>query len=534
MGAHSVLQLYVRTSLVISPTSTYGSHFSLLDKTYFVYPKQQQREIHMHSEFRMRRSTMLIFSAARNRGNRSQELREKTTVIKFLSTTYPDKQQLLASTIHQRRTKPSLSNSSFISLQRLWILCVVLILSPPTVESREENRQQQQRDMPNNTARNTPFHVNPQASAELPDKVCIIGSGNWGSAIAQIVGRNAEKLEFCETEVSMWVYEEMIDGEKLTDIINTRHENVKYLPGVRLPENVRAFPDLSEACEGATLLIFVLPHQFLPRLLPTIRNAVHPSCRGVSLIKGLDFDKSRNRPTLISEGISKEMWQEFRCGVLMGANVANEVASGQMCESTLASRFGPPLDERTRQIFDSESFKVSHIEDIAGAEACGALKNVIALGAGFVDGLGLGGNTKAALLRVGLKEMAQFCRTFFEGIQDDTFMQSAGMADLITTCYGGRNRKCAEAFAKRRLKAEKLDNEEIVDLESLWNDIEASLLNGQKLQGTLAAKEAFTALDAIGKIDKFPLIKTIHEISFEGRKVSSICDGIRTVSFSHL
>jgi len=483
---------------------------------------------------------MLNSSAARNRGNRSQQRREKTTVINFLPTTYrsyTDKQQLLAFTIHRRRTKPSLSSSSFISLRRLLILftsCVILILSPSTVESREEYRQPQQRDMPNNTARNTPFHVNPQASAELPDKVCIIGSGNWGSAIAQIIGANAEKLEFCETEVNMWVYEEMIDGEKLTDIINTRHENVKYLPGVRLPENVRAFPDLGEACEGATLLIFVLPHQFLPRLLPTIRNAVHPSCRGVSLIKGLDFDKSRNRPTLISEGISKEMWQEFRCGVLMGANVANEVASGQMCESTLASRFGPPLDERTRQIFDSESFKVSHIEDIAGAEACGALKNVIALGAGFVDGLGLGGNTKAALLRVGLKEMAQFCRTFFDGIQDDTFMQSAGMADLITTCYGGRNRKCAEAFAKRRLEAEQRDNKEIVDLESLWNDIEASLLNGQKLQGTLAAKEAFTALNAIGKIDKFPLIKTIHEISFEGRKVSSICDGIRTVPFSHL
>lgn len=133
---------------------------------------------------------------------------------------------------------------------------------------------------------------NPQNSADQTEKVCIVGSGNWGSAIATLVGRNCERLQNCDSQVNMWVFEEMIEIEegsmmKLTDIINSRHENTKYLPGIRLPSNVVAVPDLAEACEGATLLIFVLPHQFLPRLLPTIRAAVHPSCRGVSLIKGL-------------------------------------------------------------------------------------------------------------------------------------------------------------------------------------------------------------------------------------------------------
>ena len=90
----------------------------------------------------------------------------------------------------------------------------------------------------------------------------------------------------------MWVYEEMVTDangseRKLTEIINTTHENVKYLPGHTLPMNVVACPDLAEACQGATLLIFVLPHQFLPKLLPVIKSNAHPSCRGVSLIKGL-------------------------------------------------------------------------------------------------------------------------------------------------------------------------------------------------------------------------------------------------------
>jgi glycerol-3-phosphate dehydrogenase (NAD+) len=133
---------------------------------------------------------------------------------------------------------------------------------------------------------------NPQTSSEQIEKVCIVGSGNWGSAIATLVGRNCRILVNCDNEVNMWVYEEMVETEdgsmqKLTDVINTQHENVKYLPGIRLPENVKAVPDLKEACQDATLLIFVLPHQFLPRLLPTIREAANPSCRGVSLIKGL-------------------------------------------------------------------------------------------------------------------------------------------------------------------------------------------------------------------------------------------------------
>jgi glycerol-3-phosphate dehydrogenase (NAD+) len=118
------------------------------------------------------------------------------------------------------------------------------------------------------------------------------GSGNWGSAIAKLVGNNCKRLDHCESQVYMWVYEEMVpdvDGSerKLTEILNTRHENVKYLPGIKLPTNVVACPDLAEACEGATLLIFVLPHQFLPKLLPVIKASAHPSCRGVSLIKGL-------------------------------------------------------------------------------------------------------------------------------------------------------------------------------------------------------------------------------------------------------
>jgi hypothetical protein len=133
---------------------------------------------------------------------------------------------------------------------------------------------------------------NPQNFSDQLDRVCIIGSGNWGSAIAKMVGANCERYDHFEDSVNMWVFDETVtleDGSQqlLTEVINTRHENVKYLPGIKLPNNIKAVPDLAEACRGATLLIFVLPHQFLPRLMPIIRANAHQECRGVSLIKGL-------------------------------------------------------------------------------------------------------------------------------------------------------------------------------------------------------------------------------------------------------
>ncbi|KAL7449937.1 hypothetical protein ACHAWC_001946 [Mediolabrus comicus] len=366
------------------------------------------------------------------------------------------------------------------------------------------------------------------------ERICIIGSGNWGSAISTVVGRNARRLAFCHNEVRMWVFEEqvLLKGEKepsnLSDVINSLHENVKYLPGVMIPGNVRAIPDLADAVREATVLIFVLPHQFLPKLLPTIRANVNPArCYGISLIKGLDFDTNTKLPVLISKTIEKAMGNNFRCGVLMGANVADEVANQRVCESTLACHFGSDdINERIRQIFDEEHFRVSAIRDVSGAEACGALKNIVALGAGFVDGLNLGGNTKAALCRIGLIEMKKFCSMFFEGVEQSTLLESCGVADLITTCYGGRNRKCAEAFAKRRVEmSSTLDAE---SCSKLWNTIESELLNGQKLQGTLAAKEVYNLLKARNLLQEFPLMSVIYEISFDGKSVLEIVDGIKT------
>merc|ERR1711988_985131 len=336
------------------------------------------------------------------------------------------------------------------------------------------------------------------------EKIAMVGSGNFGSALVRILGRNAMRHDVFDNEVKMYVHEEMIDGKPLTQIINETHENVKYLKGAKFTPNVVADPDIASAVSGATMICFCLPHQFLKPMVPKIVAAAAPGAKCLSAIKGIDFDE--NGVVLISDILRKELNADV--SVLMGANVANEMASDAFCETTIGYK-DPKNGELFRLAFDDPAFKVGIVADTVGVELCGALKNIVAIGAGYVDGLGMGGNTKAAIVRIGLKEMVKFCKTFYSGIEDDTFLESCGVADLITTCYGGRNRKCAEAFAKAG-KSKSLD------------EIEAELLGGQKLQGTLTAKEVNHILKMKGLEAEFPFFTTVYKISYEDTPLEAI------------
>lgn len=196
----------------------------------------------------------------------------------------------------------------------------------------------------------------------------------------------------------MWVFEEMVGGRKLTDIINEDHENTKYMPGIKLPRNVIADPDVVSAARGAHILIFVLPHQFLGSLCAKIRGNTAPDCIAVSLIKGVHFDETGM--VLVSDLI-KQGLHGMDVSVLMGANLAKEVAGGAFCETTIGYNI-EANGKLLQTVFNDPLFHVAIVPDVPGVEVCGALKNVVALGAGFTDGMGLGDNSKAAIIRIGL------------------------------------------------------------------------------------------------------------------------------------
>jgi len=296
----------------------------------------------------------------------------------------------------------------------------------------------------------------------------------------------------------MWVYEEQVNGKNLTSIINEEHENVKYLPGVQLPPNLKAVPSLTEACKSATMLVFCLPHQFIPNICRQLREAkvIGEGAFAISLTKGVDVTGDKIK--IVADVIEEELG--ISCAALSGANIANEVALNKFSETTIGYRIKEE-GELWQRLFHTDNFHVQIIEDRAGVSLCGALKNVVAVAAGFCDGLGWGNNAKAAIMRIGLLEMKSFSMEFFSGVKAETFVQeSAGIADLITTCFGGRNRLCAEAYVKTGKP---------------FSQLETELLGGQKLQGTVTAQEVNTFLKARGKVAAYPLFTVVYKIAFE-------------------
>lgn len=342
----------------------------------------------------------------------------------------------------------------------------------------------------------------------MAKRIAIIGSGNWGSTIAKIIGKNVLNQSIFEKTVKMYVYEEMVNGRKLTDIINTDHENVKYLPGHKLTDNVVAIPDVVQAAEDADILIFVLPHQFMTKTCLPLVGKVKPTAFGVSLCKGFYVNESGD-VDLISNMVKKQL--NIDCCVVMGANIANEVAAESFCEATIGSK-NTENGSLLKQALQTPYFRIVVVKDAEVVESCGALKNIVAVGAGFCDGLKFGDNTKAAVIRLGLMEMIKFAEVFYPGHTAKTFFESCGVADLVTTCYGGRNRKVAAAFAESNKSIAELENE---------------MLKGQKLQGPETAKEVNVLLKSKDMEATFPLFTAVHKICIGEKPVSFFIDSLR-------
>ncbi|KAK7271885.1 hypothetical protein RJT34_28139 [Clitoria ternatea] len=339
--------------------------------------------------------------------------------------------------------------------------------------------------------------LNSANDASNRSKVTVIGSGNWGSVASKLIAFNTLRLSSFHDEVRMWVYEETLPcGEKLTDVINRTNENVKYLPGIKLGKNVVADPDLENAVKDSNMLVFVTPHQFMEGICKRLVGKIREDAEAISLVKGMEV--KMEGPCMISSLISEHLG--INCSVLMGANIANEIAVEKFSEATVGYRHNREVAERWVQLFYTPYFIVTAVQDVEGVELCGTLKNVVAIAAGFVDGLEMGNNTKAAIMRLGLREMKAFSKLLFPSVKDGTFFESCGVADLITTCLGGRNRKVAEAYARNGGKRS-------------FDELEVEMLQGQKLQGVSTASEVYEVLSHRGWLELFPLFSTVHEIS---------------------
>ena len=253
-------------------------------------------------------------------------------------------------------------------------------------------------------------------------RVAVIGAGSWGTAVAAIVSQNAP--------TTLWARR-----EQLAAGIDTEHRNPDYLPGIELPAELRATADVAVACEGADVVVFAVPSHGLRAVLAEARPHVAPGAAIVSLVKGIEQGTLRRMTEVIAEVLVDH--DRDHIGVLTGPNLAREVASGQPTASVVAIADATVADALQR-VFFAPTLRVYTNPDVVGCEMAGALKNVLAIGAGIADGLGYGDNTKAALITRGLAELARLGVAL--GGEPLTFAGLAGMGDLIATCASPQSR----------------------------------------------------------------------------------------------
>lgn len=316
----------------------------------------------------------------------------------------------------------------------------------------------------------------------MTDRVAVLGTGAWGTTLATILARDGGK------QVTLWAR----DPAQALDLA-ARRENQRYLAGIRIPDGVEITADLGRALEADDLIVAV-PTQGVRAFRDLVAPLIRPGHRVLSASKGLDPETGCRMSELWSETLSPA-----RVAVLSGPNISREIANGQPAPTVIASE-----DAETARHFQAlvgtRFFRAYTNDDVIGVELCGALKNIVALGAGAIDGIGYGENTKAGFITRGLAEIARFA--FAHGGDPLTAAGLAGFGDLIATCSSthSRNRRVGELLAKGLALPQIREQ-----------------LGGQVAEGIGTTEAAYAIAKRLGV--EMPITAQTHAVLFEGKPV---------------
>lgn len=253
--------------------------------------------------------------------------------------------------------------------------------------------------------------------------VAIIGAGSWGTALAVLLGRAG-------VPVRLWARR-----AEMAQSLRMRRENQQYLPGVALPDSVEPHADMAAAVAGAAMVVLAVPSQGMRETVRALRPHLMPQHCVISAAKGLEHDTGLRMTEIIAQELPEPWGATPAC--LSGPNLAAEVAAG-IATTTVVACADSDRARRAQELFMQPSFRVYTNPDVIGVELGGALKNIIAIGAGINDGLGFGDNTKAALVTRGLAEMTRLGVAL--GAAPQTFVGLSGIGDLVATCASRRSR----------------------------------------------------------------------------------------------
>jgi len=324
-------------------------------------------------------------------------------------------------------------------------------------------------------------------------RVAVIGAGSWGTALAIQAARAGH-------DVSLWSH-----NAAVVESINSTHLNARYLTDVKIPENVRATSDIVESVGGAELVILAAPSHATRELLNALTPVLRAEMVIVSATKGIEIDTGKRISQLVAEVVPGETRPRFVS--LSGPSFAREVAEGHPTAVVAASE----NRDACRTVQAELSFgnlRIYTNDDVVGTELGGSVKNVMAIAAGMVAGLGYGSNSIAALITRGLAEMTRLALR--EGASLQTLMGLAGLGDLVLTCTGSlsRNRFVGQELGKGR---------KLEDITAGLNEI------AEGVKTTLAVKRL---AERVG-VD-MPITNEVHAVIYEGKLASAAVSELMT------
>ena len=329
-------------------------------------------------------------------------------------------------------------------------------------------------------------------------RVAVIGTTSWGTTLAIMLSRKG-------LTVSLWARTEE-EAEKL----NREKENTVRLPGFPFPEDLRATASLDEALDKAGLVIFAVPSQDMRRNVGLVREYLGSSTLILSVAKGLEVESVKRMSQVLSEEI-KTRFHPNIC-VLSGPNLSREIARG-LPAVTVVAAYDAAVAARVQKIMATPLFRVYTNTDVVGVELGGALKNIIALAAGMVDGLEYGNNTKAGLITRGLAEITRL--GVAAGANPLTFAGLAGLGDLVATCASplSRNRFVGQELAKGR------------DLKGILSSM-TGIAEG--VTTTIAALKLANELDI-----EMPIAEQVFRVLFKGLDVRQAVSELMVRELKH-
>lgn len=309
--------------------------------------------------------------------------------------------------------------------------------------------------------------------------VAVIGAGSWGTALALQFARKGR-------EVRLWGR----NREDLKRIARAR-ENQKYLPGIAFPDNLRVEPELGNALAGVSDILIAVPSHALRETLLQIKPLLGKNARICWATKGFELTTGK----LPHQVAAEVLGDTLPMAVLSGPTFAKEVGAGLPTAMTIAANDDAFASDLAGSL-SGEKFRAYTSSDMIGVEVGGAIKNVLAIGAGISDGLGFGANTRIALISRGLVEMTRLGLAL--GAQQDTFMGLAGMGDLVLTCTDNlsRNRRMGLALASGKT------------IDEAQEEIQ------QVVEGVLAAKAVREVAERLHV--EMPICQQIYRVLYEG------------------